>query len=237
MHKVTPGTEPLEPLFSVTTHNPPGPTQSESAAQYLMHVEIAAVVLVHQLPAAQSLPVHCPPIGTLPAATHSRMPVSDASSVHTSPAAQPHCGATSLHGDSLHEPPALELEDEALELDDDDDDDAEELDDDDDDAALEFEEDDAVLDDISPPAPLAQVGAPPSPPSPKMGSSMPTICTHAPSTKTAPRPVTLRRSATLPTSSVVAFLSVRPAMACLLARDPFAYGTVHEDLRVAQQPS
>lgn len=89
---------------------PPGAVQSLSLSQNRLQVLTVGAVFTQRRPAAQSGPVHTWPGPVLPVVPQTT-PVE--STVHCSPAAQPHCGTVSLHGLSAQAGPEL-VDDAAL---------------------------------------------------------------------------------------------------------------------------
>jgi hypothetical protein len=107
LHNVTFGMLPL-PLLSETEHVPP--LQSPSVSQNFPQALLDADAFRQMRPGAQSVALAQDwPSPAVPAATHAR--ASFASRLHSWPLGQPHCGAASLHGVSVHGPLPVELVD------------------------------------------------------------------------------------------------------------------------------
>jgi hypothetical protein len=105
---VTPGISLPLPSFSFTTQRPPGAVHCASAEQNSPHVGVVGVVPRQMLPGWHESAEQLPPGATLPAASQTGVPV--LSMMHASPAAHPHCGATSLQGEPGQAPPLPDVE-------------------------------------------------------------------------------------------------------------------------------
>jgi hypothetical protein len=106
---------PPIPLSSWTAQSPPGATQSAFVLQNSLQVLTVADASMQSVPSAHSsadVP-HAPPTGTFPAGAHT---VAVPWIVHSSPAAQPHCGIVSWQGLSGQVLPDELLDDEVVVL-------------------------------------------------------------------------------------------------------------------------